>query len=121
MNKHQKLIQQLNTSPEKIEFSEVIEIIDTFYTYTATGFINGSSPDAVVNAAGENEGSCKIFAFAKLNQLNESQTLHCFGQYYRNDVLQHPEGHDHANIRCFMTHGWQGIHYDKPALQLKAG
>ena len=120
MKKLEILIQQLNTAPEKTKFSEVIDIIENFYHYTPSRFTNGSSEECVINEAGENEGSCKIFSFAQIHQLNESQTLHCFAQYYRNDVLNHPENTDHGNIRTFIKYGWNGIHYDRPALEIKA-
>ena len=57
---------------------------------------------------GENSGSCKIFAFAQLHHLDEASTLACFGAYYRDDVLKHPQGSDHQNIRQFINTGWQG-------------
>jgi len=33
--------------------------------------------------------------FAQLQQLSQAETLACFGKYYREDVLQNPEGDDH--------------------------
>ncbi|RLA09142.1 MAG: hypothetical protein DRQ54_03605 [Gammaproteobacteria bacterium] len=54
-------------------------------------------------------GFCKIFAFGLLNGLSDLQTLHCFGDYYRGDVLGNPAGAGHQNIRRFMQHGWSGI------------
>jgi hypothetical protein len=48
--------------------------------------------------------------------LNEKQTLACFGKYYREDVLRHPENDDHANIRNFMLYGWEGIVFEGEAL-----
>ena len=95
------LINKLTKTPKAVEFSEVIDVIQRYYHYTATNFTNGD----VINQAGNNEGSCKIFAFAKLNQLDEQQTLACFGDYYRKDVLQHPENSDHANIRQLYSIG----------------
>lgn len=109
-----KLIDKINTQPDNIDFAEVIATIETNYTYTPSGFTNGDA----INDAGTNEGSCKIFAFAKLNCLDEKQTLACFGQYYRDDVLGNPHGDDHANIRNFMHHGWDGITFNSEALQL---
>ena len=50
-----------------------------------------------------------IFAFAKLHDLTEQQTLHCFGDYYRVDVLQNRDGDNHQNIRHFMKTGWAAI------------
>ena len=115
----QNLLNQLNQQPEQVSFQEVINTIDTHYNYTPSRFSNGQDGDCVVSEAGSNIGSCKIFAFAKLNELNEQQTLHCFGDYYRVDVLQHPDGDDHGNIRSFIRHGWQGIQFDQMPLSEK--
>lgn len=112
------LLQRLRNDPESIEFSRVIETINAHYDYTPTQFSNGIGADCVTNAAGSNEGSCRIFAFGQLHNLNEQETLACFGQFYR-DVLQNPDGSDHANIRTFMRHGWSGIHFDGIALTAK--
>jgi len=115
MNTEQLLI-KLNTSPEETSFNEVIETIESDYTYKPARFTNGNSDNAAINEAGTNEGSCKIFAFAQLNNLSPEQTLHCFGDYYRDDVLNNPDGTDHANIRNFMKTGWQGILFETQAL-----
>ena len=112
----EELIQEINNQPEMVSFSDVIKVITNHYSYTPTRFSNGTSTDQTINEAGSNEGSCKIFAFAKLNGLNEQQTLTCFGDYYRNDVLDNPNADDHANIRTFMRHGWAGISFEQDAL-----
>ncbi len=91
----------------------------TYYDYSPGVFHNGQAGVAVSNAAGSNEGSCKLFAFAQLNQLDEAATLACFGRYYREDVLQSPAGTDHANIRNFIRFGWTGIRFEGEALCLK--
>ena len=96
---------------EAISFNETIIIITENYHYQPTEFSNGLGDDILVNTAGTNEGSCKIFAFAKLHQLNEQQTLSLFGDYYRVEVLQNPKGTSHQNIRNFMQFGWVGIHF----------
>ena len=111
-----ELIKKLNSFPENIEFDDTISAIQNNYTYTPSKFTNGSGADSVINNAGENEGSCKIFAFAKLHNLTEQQTLHCFGHYYRDDVLTHPDNKDHVNIRQFMKHGWKHVTFEKEAL-----
>lgn len=113
------LLKNLKSSPEKVSFQEVISIIEKHYNYTPTRFRNGTSTDNIINNAGKNEGSCKIFTFAKIQNLNDEQTLHCFGQYYRDDVLNNPDKKDHANIRNFMKHGWDNISFDSCALELK--
>ena len=112
-----ELIKRINTKPDSIDFAEVIETIETNYNYTPTRFSNGTGSNTATNEAGTNEGSCKIFAFGKLNNLDEKQTLACFGKYYREDVLGHPDNDDHANIRNFILYGWKGIKFEGEALQ----
>ncbi len=107
---------QLRQSPESISFNAAMETISQHYQYTPTRFTNGEGDDCVVNEAGTNEGSCKLFAFGELHRLTEDEMLQCFGDYYRVDVLQHPDASDHANIRNFMKYGWPGIHFDQAAL-----
>lgn len=114
-----ELLEQIKSRPETIVFNDVLYVIAANYHYTPSRFSNGAGDDAVVSEAGKNEGSCKIFAFAKLHGLSETETLACFGHYYRDDVLKHPEGSDHANIRTFMRHGWSGIHFDQAPLTPK--
>jgi HopJ type III effector protein len=111
----QDFLTQLRTQPQSIAFTDTIATIDVHYTFTPVRFTNGTA----VNEAGVNSGSCKLFAFAHLQQLNKEETLACFGAYYREDVLQHPEATNHANIRNFMITGWEGIQFDAAALHLK--
>ncbi|MFT6388486.1 MAG: hypothetical protein ACJAUP_001868 [Cellvibrionaceae bacterium] len=113
------LLQSLNHEPYSIEFQEVMKVIDSLYAYTPTEFTNGNSEDKVINIAGTNEGSCRLFAFALDQQLTQQQTLHCFGRYYREDVLQHPENNDHANIRNFIRYGWEGMTFSGSPLTKK--
>lgn len=107
-------IEQLGEN-ETLDFEDTMAVIEANYLYTPVQFSNGDQ----INEAGTNEGSCKIFAFAQLNQLSEAQTLACFGRFYRVDVLQNPEGSDHGNIRNFIKHGWSGISFNLPALSTK--
>jgi hypothetical protein len=107
-----ELLRQLREAPESIEFTEVMLVISQFYDYTATDFSNGT----LLNKAGTNEGSCKIFSFAQLHQLSGYETLSLFGTYYRNDVLANPSGTDHGNIRNFMVTGWAGIKFANSVL-----
>jgi len=109
------LIQQLQANPETVEFADVMQCIEKHYVYTPVNFSNGEA----YNAAGSNEGSCKIFAFAKLHDLSQEETLALFGDYYREDVLNNPEGDDHANIRNFMRDGWSGVKFESEALVQK--
>ncbi len=108
-------LQQLATSPAAIAFADTLAAIDSQYDFTPTAFSNG----AVENAAGQNNGSCKIFAFAQLQSLDVAQTLACFGDFYRIDVLENPVGTDHQNIRHFMQTGWEGITFHGTALTEK--
>ena len=113
---NQTLIEKIKSAPDTVSFNEVIDYIMSTYQYSPAQFYNGHNDDKVTNEAGTNEGSCKIFAFAQLAGLSEQETLNCFGDYYRHDVLQHPDNTDHANIRTFMRHGWSGIKFQSAAL-----
>ena len=75
------LIKRVRTEPENIEFSQVIDVIHHDYQYTASAFSNGD----LTNKAGSNEGSCKIFYFALLNQLSEVEwaiALHSLATFH---------------------------------------
>jgi hypothetical protein len=94
------------------DFEDTLGLVDRHFDYTPTCFHNGP----LRNAAGENEGSCKVFALGQFGNLTEAQTLTLFGRHYR-DVLQDPAGTAHGNIRQFMTTGWSGIRFDAPSLR----
>ena len=108
-----QLLTQLSTNADDVSFEQVMQVINDNYSYTPASFKNGE----LLNEAGTNEGSCKIFYFAKLNDLTKQQTLACFGRYYRDDVLQNPNGSDHGNIRNFIKTAWQGIEFQSVALK----
>lgn len=108
-------LEKLNTQTDTITFADTMAVIDANYDFTPTAFSNGNTE----NAADTNNGSCKIFAFGLLNNLDEAQTLACFGDYYRKDVLENPEGSDHQNIRNFIKSGWSGIEFSGEALSKK--
>ena len=108
-------LKKLNDAPESIAFTDTMAVIEASYDFTPAAFTNGD----LRNEAGQNSGSCKLFAFALLNKLNEQQTLACFGAYYRDDVLKHPDGSDHQNIRNFMKTGWAGVKFDSMPLTAK--
>ncbi|MCV2402154.1 HopJ type III effector protein [Marinomonas sp. C2222] len=112
----QTLIDTLKQNPTSVQFKDVISVIENEYEFTPTSFTNGNQ----ANAANENNGSCKIFSFAAVHQLAESETLQLFGDFYRVDVLQNPEASDHQNIRQFMIHGWSGIKFESIALTPKS-
>lgn len=110
-------IQQICTA-QPVSFQDSLTTIQTHYHYQPTEFHNGLNADRIINAPGENEGSCKLLAFAQLHGLTEAQTLRLFGDFYR-DVLKHPEGTDHKNIRNFMRYGWSGIVFKGTPLTTK--
>jgi hypothetical protein len=113
-----KFLQKIKNN-EHVSFDETIAIITENYAYTPSEFKNGLNNKQLINAAGSNEGSCKIFSFAQINQLDPQQTLGLFGDFYRKDVLNDPAGTGHQNIRNFMQYGWEGIQFTQQALRAK--
>ncbi len=111
-----ELLTLIKTHSENINFDDVIQVINNHYQYTPTRFSNGKGANIIINKSGTNEGSCKIFAFAKRHQLTKQQTLACFGKYYREDVLQNSDGNNHANIRTLMSYSLEDINFDNPVL-----
>ena len=109
------ILDQLQNAPENIQFHDVIAYIDQHFNFKPTRFTNGK----LVNESNPNNGSCKIFSFAKLNKLSKEETLALFGDYYRKDVLENPDAEDHQNIRNFMKYGWDGISFEGEALSNK--
>ncbi|MFD2908331.1 HopJ type III effector protein [Flavobacterium ardleyense] len=99
---------------EVLVFSEVIHSIESYYSFTPTSFTNGE----LSNEAGTNNGSCKVFSFAKEHNLDVSETLFMFGEHYQK-VLQTPNEDDHQNIRNFIKSGWKGVRFSGNALELK--
>ena len=108
-------LDKLKQTPPVVTFAETIATIEENYEFTPTAFKNGEQH----NAAGENSGSCKLFAFALLQKLSVAETLACFGAYYFEEVLGDPNGTNHQNIRNFMKTGWDGIQFEGEALLLK--
>jgi hypothetical protein len=106
------LLNDLKTG--SINFKTVIEFIESHYNHQPTAFKNGDT----FNDPNQNQGSAKVFSFAKLNNLSETDTLYLFAEHYQ-AVLASPEATDHQNIRQFMKHGWDGIAFEGEALRLK--
>jgi hypothetical protein len=107
----QLLINKIAQNSDQISFAEVIDYIDIHYHFTPTAFQNGETH----NAVNQNNGSCKIFSFAHIQQFTKEQTLRLFGDYYQ-DVLENPDKTDHQNIRNFMKYGWDGVKFEAIAL-----
>lgn len=106
---------KLKENPRQIDFSETMSTIDENYDFTPTAFRNG----VLENTEGQNSGSCKLFAFAKSQELTNEETLACFGQYYFDDVLNDPNGTGHQNIRNFMKTGFEGLSFENNPLTEK--
>lgn len=106
------LLQKLKEN--KATFTEVIATVDSLYNHTPTAFKNGGA----YNEASQNQGSAKVFSFAKLNNLTKEDTLLLFAEHYQS-VLNTPEATDHQNIRQFMQNGWEGIEFEGEALSMK--
>ena len=104
-------ITALTNAPSHLTFADTLAVIDAHYNFTPTAFKNGS----VDNLAGTNSGSCKVFSFAKRHKLTKEQTLFMFAEHYKN-VLDTPNGDNHANIRNFMTTGFAGLSFNGNAL-----
>ena len=110
--KIQDLKNKLNKAPETVNFTDTMAVIEANYIFTPTAFTNGE----LKNAAGENSGSCKLFAFAKKQNFTKEETLACFGAYYFEEVLKNPEGSNHQNIRNFIKTGFAGLKFEAEAL-----
>lgn len=110
-----QFLDKLRTTPENIEFADTMAVIEAHYNHQPTAFNNGSA----TNGAEQNQGSCKLLAFAQLQGFNPEQTLACFGRFYRDDVLGNPEGSDHQNIRQFILNGWKGVSFTGTPLTAK--
>jgi len=109
-----QFIDALESNADLLEFADVISLIERHYDFKETAFSNGDQH----NEAGQNSGSCKVFSFAKINNLSKEQTLQLFAQFYR-DVVKTPEGEDHQNIRQFMLYGYERLSFDGNALTEK--
>ena len=110
--KIQDLKNKLNKAPETVSFTDTMAVIEANYIFTPTAFTNGE----LKNAAGENSGSCKLFAFAKKQNFTKDETLACFGAYYFEEVLKNPIGSNHQNIRNFIKTGFAGLQFEAEAL-----
>mgnify|MGYP006001289593 CR=1 FL=1 len=106
---------KLKSNPTSINFAETMQVIDDNYNFTPTTFTNGD----IKNNSGENSGSCKLFAFAKLQKLTKEEALFCFGDHYKS-VLDDVNGDAHQNIRNFIKTGFEGLSFNGAALELKS-
>lgn len=95
-------------------FDDTLALIDQHFEFQPTGFNNGP----LRNDAGENAGSCRVFALGQYCNLNEADTLNLFAQHYQ-QVLGDPTGDSHGNIRQFISTGWSGIRFDQQPLRAR--
>ena len=108
-------LKTIKSDAKSIEFEQTMAAIEDGFDYTPTAFKCGE----VDSSAEQNQGSAKIFSFAKLQKLNKDTTLELFGRFYREDVLKNADGDDHGNIRNFIKSGWDGVSFPD-GLALKA-
>ncbi len=108
----QEFKSKLKSNPTKITFAETMQVIEDNYNFTPTDFTNGD----IKNEAGENTGSCKLFAFAIHQKLTKEETLNCFGEYYQS-VLDDKNGTSHQNIRNFIKTGFESLVFKENALK----
>lgn len=111
----EEFLKKLKESPETLEFTDTMAVIEANYYFEPTSFKNGE----LTNKADENSGSCKLLAFAYDQNLSKEETLACFGGFYFDDVLEDPKGKGHQNIRNFMKTGFGGVHFDRFPLKKK--
>jgi len=57
-------------SKQEVTFTDTMAVIEANYEFTPTAFTNGK----LKNNAGENSGSCKLFAFASIQKLSKEET-----------------------------------------------
>ena len=107
--------EKLKNTPKTIAFSETMAVIEANYEFTPTAFKNGE----LQNEIGQNSGSCKLFAFAKLEGFTKEETLACFGKFYYEDVLKDPNGNGHQNIRNFINSSFDGLTFEGIPLKEK--
>lgn len=104
---------KLKNTPETIQFSDTMNVVETNYNFTPTAFKNGE----LFNSSDQNLGSCKLLAFAKTQEFTKEETLACFGQFYFDAVINDPNGEGHQNIRNFMKTGFEGLLFEGNALK----
>ena len=98
-----------------LTFQNVLDAINANYDFYPTAF--GVTKEAP-NPAGQNEGACRVLAFAKDQNLDKETALKLFAEHYQN-VLDDPAGDNHQNIRLLMRHGLGEAWFDETALARK--
>lgn len=96
-------------------FADTLAFIERHYRYQPQAFTNGP----LHNAAGENQGSCKILGLALLEGLSVMQALLLFGEHYR-QVLASPGEAGHANIRQLIRGGLAAVSFQERPLHRRS-
>jgi hypothetical protein len=110
------MLEKIKNNPSEIQFKDVIAHIDAHFDFEPCAFLNGD----LENAVGQNSGSCKVMQFAIIENLSKEETLACFGEYYRVEVLENMDGTNHQNIRNFMIYGFDGLKFETLTLKRKS-
>lgn len=100
-----EFLEQLQDSDN--QFKTTLDFISEWFIFTPAAFQNGD----VKNSVSENQGSCQVLALAELLKLSDQQTLHCFGEHYR-DVVATPDHDNHYNLRRLVKEGRTRIIFD---------
>ena len=86
-------------------------------SFSPTAFRVGVGSEAEsVNKVGENEGACRVLAFAKLHGLSKREALALFAQHAAG-VAADPGGSSHRNIRGLMAGGMTSLRFEPFAAQ----
>ena len=95
---------------KELKFQYVIDTINANYDFSPTPF--RVFPGALLNAAGTNEGACRVLAFAKDQSIDSQKdvVLELFAEHY-DAVLANPNGAKHQNIRLVMQHGAEEVEF----------
>jgi len=103
---------------KEFNFQYVIDTINENYEFTPTSFC--VFPGTPTNTQGNNEGACRVLAFAKDQRIHhEKETvLELFAEHY-DAVLADPDGDGHQNIRTVIKYGADSVHFWKLPLTRK--
>ncbi len=87
--------------------NSIFTLANLYHPPRPTAFSIGS----VNNAADENQLSAQICHWAIEEGMRLEETLLLFGEHYQ-QVLQNPDGTDHANIRALMEQGLEKVRFE---------
>jgi len=110
-------------------FDRFIALIDSIFETHPVEFHNGiinhgetattsASYTTLINEAGSNLWSLKVFAFAIMMGYTASQALSLFGEHY-NDVIEDPNSGRHLNIEQVYKHWLWGVQIQGMPFRIK--